>query len=111
MRRILAGLALALLIASPVAAGHQTYSLALDGVSGGLATFSVTRSGNFDNDPVAWVHVECDATSADRAVIWGTYESTTGTATVAAAGSACTAWVTTSPWRVKTHDPSVTFTP
>lgn len=116
MKRIVAGLALALLLASPVTAAPQPYSIALDGVTDSVAAFTVTRTGNFDNDPVAWVHISCPGTDEEGnigpdelPVIWGLDTSTIGTVSLLVDGSACTAWATTTPWRVRHNDPSIVF--
>ena len=122
MKRLLAGLALALLIVSPVAAAPVSVSFSLTTAS--PATFSVTRSA--PDSEVWWVTVDCFAADGspvpigylddegnfhpddDRVVIWGT--SLTGyTEPLAVAGASCVARLTQTPWRVKHNDPSLVF--
>jgi hypothetical protein len=87
----------------------QEYTIALDAITDGLASFTVTRTVA-DNDPVAWVHVDCSVPQDfdERPVVWGQASSLTGTVSLPVEGS-CRAVVTHSPWRPKQNDVAIEF--
>lgn len=97
----------------------MSYTIALAGLANGTATFEVTRTLPDDNTPVVWVTTDCldadgnrleESWQDDAPVIWGTWDSPTGTASLPVYGATCIAKVTVTPWRPKRNDPSITFT-
>jgi hypothetical protein len=120
MKRIVAGLALAMLIAAPVSAAAPSYTLAFNGEYEGVyaeqptlfAAFAVTRTANLDNDPVAWVAVTCPNPGFPSIlpVVWGAASSLIGSVDIPVAGGPCSAYLTTKPWHGQgPHDPTVEF--
>ena len=95
--------------------GKVEYVISLDGVADGRAEFTVSRSvtgeKNLSNQPTPWVQVVCGSDDLDpdeTPVLWGTWDSPTGTAQLPASGD-CRAYVSLQPWREKVNSNVVEF--
>lgn len=117
MKRILAaGLAL-LLLAGPVSAGKQRYTLALDQAqpvaSGSYVTFTATRTA-LRQTHIEWLALDCydgpvEVSETEVPILWGTSSSKTGTTQpLPVSGNWCeAALVTTIDYDTQKGDPEV----
>lgn len=101
MRFILTALVALFALAAPASAGKQEYSLALVGVSGGQAEFSVSRTDS-RNTRIVYVQTECYDASGEEwyerdAVLWGQWDSLVGSSAAVVSGVWCEAYITTDP--------------
>lgn len=104
MRRTVALAVLVFAAASSVAlAAPRTGEFTGVTVSGGLATFSVSRSDPESLD-VWYVATVCDDGGVDvTAVAWGLMPSASGSAATVVSGSECTAYLTRRPWNLNAN--------